>query len=1024
MTDVTQGPLTRIADASVVPSSQTQDLQLGGTSGLLPVPVSSGAQWVPSSVSLPLEGMGPSPLSASMEAVTGPLDPIPPVSGDRVIYIDSDAAPLRSSPSPAPTDLSVLSGGTITQEQVSGSHQAGDLQSHLNAITFNMRSHEIDSSVTRSRKIFDPSPTMSAGPSALWRTPVQRPTSPTAGVPMSQLLEGLARDVFARAASEEPPHDADGDVTTAHFEIFRLWKDTENNTYPFDWDPVEHDTRGGVWGFLDAATPSLAEIVRILTDRRLKFRSKWASWSNSNLDAKSKLLPFLLNIQLLIDFLAECDIFDWMPHRLHTSIADRDDRIDQLLAEGNSLLDRFNSLRQDATSLEQEVARLSALNASLLASNERLTEQLSHTNQSTDPRPRPGSSPTRTGSLPPNHRLPINESSLTDRDAEGDTDLEMEAPPLHVDEYFGQRAPSPPFDDGLSDLERARARRDALEAEFSSDSDEDMILVSHASRENSRPPQDKGKGKARPTPPPPKRARKRTPPPVPPKPEGFNGWKTASHTKGKKRTFAQAAASRPQTSREQSPESPRGRTGAPSNPERNQLLFDAMQNLAQVCPEAEPSFLLAAAAAALGMQNPTANLQATAQSAGAGPSRGRGQSSRRSSPSPNPPPPQRPRRAKPRAKPWGPVDYQRVAVAKLPVQHRLAPEGRTPAGNLVPLIAARVRRMESLNVATAARWSGDITLEVRFLEPPTTQEMRAVQEIVAAQIPGLATAAVEVQPARVVSRIRIDDVSCRDPNVLDPNTFEPSVRTFDQMRQECALNPALSKAMFDGSKVTLLCTNPQERDRCPIIVDINDSRAGTTAQQLYGKAVILFGERRLIRAFVPLERVQQCSRCYKWRHSARTCTETSQRCPKCWELHSIEHHAALGSCCRPIQPGEGRPAVCPHAPRCINCGEGHKANSAACIFKKKSTDKRWHDQHKAMGHKNPKAPKGNPPSDGDDQPGPSKRRVRFDYSANTTNLFNSHDPPQRRDDQDPPRRRPKKDGHSQEGPQAGGSRRA
>ena len=86
--------------------------------------------------------------------------------------------------------------------------------------------------------------------------------------------------------------------------------------------------------------------------------------------------------------------------------------------------------------------------------------------------------------------------------------------------------------------------------------------------------------------------------------------------------------------------------------------------------------------------------------------------------------------------------------------------------------------------------------------------------------------------------------------VQDSNIFESAIWTHDQLQHECASNLDLSKAMFDRSKITLLCTNSYQYDWCLIIIDINNSHAGAAAQCLYDKSVILFSKWHLIWQFI------------------------------------------------------------------------------------------------------------------------------------------------------------------------------
>ena len=96
---------------------------------------------------------------------------------------------------------------------------------------------------------------------------------------------------------------------------------------------------------------------------------------------------------------------------------------------------------------------------------------------------------------------------------------------------------------------------------------------------------------------------------------------------------------------------------------------------------------------------------------------------------------------------------------------------------------------------------------------------------------------------------------------------------------------------------------------------------------------MLFGQMCYV-SFTPkmaAERSPFCQKCLKWGHVARECRGVVA-CGWCGSPHSKEQHrAACGECNGRRVPLEKRTPPgqqCPHAPRCVNCGESHTSDGS------------------------------------------------------------------------------------------------
>ncbi|KAI0720226.1 hypothetical protein C8T65DRAFT_527182, partial [Cerioporus squamosus] len=86
--------------------------------------------------------------------------------------------------------------------------------------------------------------------------------------------------------------------------------------------------------------------------------------------------------------------------------------------------------------------------------------------------------------------------------------------------------------------------------------------------------------------------------------------------------------------------------------------------------------------------------------------------------------------------------------------------------------------------------------------------------------------------------------------------------------------------------------------------------------------------------------VPQCPQCLRWGHVRSLCRANSVTCEICGEAHDARQHRALASCCR-----GSAAATCDHPPRCINCGQAHRATARECPYHVHRNDFAWHQAH-------------------------------------------------------------------------------
>ncbi|KAI0737469.1 hypothetical protein C8Q80DRAFT_1078669, partial [Daedaleopsis nitida] len=121
-----------------------------------------------------------------------------------------------------------------------------------------------------------------------------------------------------------------------------------------------------------------------------------------------------------------------------------------------------------------------------------------------------------------------------------------------------------------------------------------------------------------------------------------------------------------------------------------------------------------------------------------------------------------------------------------------------------------------------------------------------------------------------------------------------------------------------------------------LVVEFSDTSSRARLRALLGTRVTFRNGARPTQAMEDRPRVPQCSSCLRWGHPQALCRAHSAACELCGEPHDVRHHRTLASCCR----GSDAPS-CGHPPRCINCGQAHRATARECPYYLHRHDMSW-----------------------------------------------------------------------------------
>ncbi|KAH9933222.1 uncharacterized protein BXZ73DRAFT_25683, partial [Epithele typhae] len=121
-----------------------------------------------------------------------------------------------------------------------------------------------------------------------------------------------------------------------------------------------------------------------------------------------------------------------------------------------------------------------------------------------------------------------------------------------------------------------------------------------------------------------------------------------------------------------------------------------------------------------------------------------------------------------------------------------------------------------------------------------------------------------------------------------------------------------------------------------LIVEITDTSSRSHQRDLEGTQVPFANGMRAAQVLDDRRQVPHCGLCQRWGHPRVRCTAPSSVCEHCGGDHDIRHHCAIAVCCR----GSGN-VVCPHPPKCVNCGQPHRANARECPYYVHRNDFGW-----------------------------------------------------------------------------------
>ncbi|EIW61499.1 uncharacterized protein TRAVEDRAFT_86038, partial [Trametes versicolor FP-101664 SS1] len=82
-----------------------------------------------------------------------------------------------------------------------------------------------------------------------------------------------------------------------------------------------------------------------------------------------------------------------------------------------------------------------------------------------------------------------------------------------------------------------------------------------------------------------------------------------------------------------------------------------------------------------------------------------------------------------------------------------------------------------------------------------------------------------------------------------------------------------------------------------------------------------------------------CGTCFSWGHYDRSCSASTDTCPRCGGNHEAAMHHLAALCCRD-RPDKDI-VRCAHPPVCRNCHGSHYANDHSCEFYRHRSDWEW-----------------------------------------------------------------------------------
>ncbi|KAI0824725.1 hypothetical protein BC628DRAFT_1419832 [Trametes gibbosa] len=233
--------------------------------------------------------------------------------------------------------------------------------------------------------------------------------------------------------------------------------------------------------------------------------------------------------------------------------------------------------------------------------------------------------------------------------------------------------------------------------------------------------------------------------------------------------------------------------------------------------------------------------------------------------------------------------------------------------------------------ATSADWTASGQLFIQFAGVLPDGLVPVIRDIVIQHGwggPANGPDAVTVERYAITSQLCFRGVPCVDGqgNPLDAQTVAQAA--FEHSPEWQEVLPARRINFMpprDGASTTTL------------VVEITDTSSRARQRALAGTSLPFPDGVRTAQILEDRRQIPQCSQCLRWGHVRGVCRANSTTCEHCGEAHDIRHHRALAGCCR----GSAAPA-CTHAPRCVNCGQAHRATARECPYYVHRNDFAWH----------------------------------------------------------------------------------
>ncbi|KAK2459558.1 hypothetical protein APHAL10511_008437 [Amanita phalloides] len=225
-----------------------------------------------------------------------------------------------------------------------------------------------------------------------------------------------------------------------------------------------------------------------------------------------------------------------------------------------------------------------------------------------------------------------------------------------------------------------------------------------------------------------------------------------------------------------------------------------------------------------------------------------------------------------------------------------------------------------LNAITKASWSRRDTILITCAAPITLAQ-RQLLSVATERVFKLEDGAVSVQNRPTTSLLKFVNVPCRDElnQLYEPDQIIKDLQAHSRWGRIQLHRPpkwVKSKSQTNIGSLGVL------------LVEFIDTKSGANADWLVGLPVCINGKNIKSRRWHLKDVTPQCSHCWRWGHTTKSCNAHAPTCAKCAGPHTALSHLSNCATCTKKTPCA--------LERCINClgtaEPPHAANSRSCPF--------------------------------------------------------------------------------------------